>query len=235
MTTLVDKAILSGADNRPPMLEMDMYNSWKSIMELYMMIRQHGRMMIESIQIDPGIIEGQATQTVITYNAAYKADDLDAYDPDCDEFNNTKVSLMANFSHYGSDVLAEVHNPDNIDNNMINQSVQVMPSSEQSSVVSHSKTEPLKSLLASTGLPFTTTVNQDAPSPSNSKTSPKTQSPVISNDIEEDNHDLDFARMNNDPFFGILILENVSDASSSSNIIHTVVYTAAPNSEHVKK
>nr|GEV66006.1 hypothetical protein [Tanacetum cinerariifolium] len=73
---------------------------------------------------------------VITHNFAYKADDLDAYDSYCDELNTAKVDLMANLSHYGSDVLAEVHNLDNIDNdnNMINQSVQVMPSSEQSSV-----------------------------------------------------------------------------------------------------
>nr|GEZ25695.1 hypothetical protein [Tanacetum cinerariifolium] len=34
MTILADKAILSGADNRPPMLEKDMYDSWKSRMEL---------------------------------------------------------------------------------------------------------------------------------------------------------------------------------------------------------
>ncbi|GJT32998.1 retrovirus-related pol polyprotein from transposon TNT 1-94 [Tanacetum coccineum] len=33
---------------------------------------------------NPGIAEGQATQTVITYNASYQADDLDAYDSDCD-------------------------------------------------------------------------------------------------------------------------------------------------------
>ncbi|GKA03042.1 hypothetical protein Tco_0675823 [Tanacetum coccineum] len=90
---------------------------------------------------DPGTAEGQATQTVITYNAAYQADDLDAYDFDCDELSTAKVTLMANLSHYGSDVLAEVHNPDNIDNNMINQDVQARPSSEQSSVVNHSETE----------------------------------------------------------------------------------------------
>ncbi|GKD88136.1 hypothetical protein Tco_1363643, partial [Tanacetum coccineum] len=53
------------------------------------------------------IREGQATQTFITHNAAYQADDLDAYDFDCDELNTTKVALMANFSHYGSDALAE--------------------------------------------------------------------------------------------------------------------------------
>ncbi|GJY23409.1 hypothetical protein Tco_0397067, partial [Tanacetum coccineum] len=34
---------------------------------------------------DPGIAEGHATQTVITHNAAYQADDLDAYDSNCDE------------------------------------------------------------------------------------------------------------------------------------------------------
>ncbi|GJV05933.1 hypothetical protein Tco_1343589 [Tanacetum coccineum] len=141
MMTLGDKAILSGADNRPPMLEKDMYDSWKSIMELYMLNRQHGRMIFESVEngpliwplikengvtrpkkyselsateaiqadcdikatniilqglppevyalgrqtsltTDPGIPEAQDTQTVITHNAAYQADDLDAYDSD---------------------------------------------------------------------------------------------------------------------------------------------------------
>ncbi|GKF39956.1 hypothetical protein Tco_0120017, partial [Tanacetum coccineum] len=53
MTTLADKAILSGADNRPPILEKDMYDSWKSIMELNMMNRQHGRMILESVGNDP--------------------------------------------------------------------------------------------------------------------------------------------------------------------------------------
>ncbi|GKA22356.1 hypothetical protein Tco_0708318 [Tanacetum coccineum] len=51
------------------------------------------------------------------------------------------VALMANLSHYGLDSLAEVHNPDNVDNNMINQAVQVMPSSEQSNVVNCSETK----------------------------------------------------------------------------------------------
>nr|GEU46186.1 hypothetical protein [Tanacetum cinerariifolium] len=56
---------------------------------------------------DPGIAEAQTTQTVITHNVAYQADDLDAYGSDCDEINTAKVSLMANLSHYGSDNLAE--------------------------------------------------------------------------------------------------------------------------------
>ncbi|GJX73442.1 integrase, catalytic region, zinc finger, CCHC-type containing protein [Tanacetum coccineum] len=88
---------------------------------------------------------------------------------------------------------------------------------------------------ASTSSPSSTTVDQDAPSPSNSQTTLETQSPIIPNDVEEDNHDLDVAHMNNDPFFGIPILENHSEASSSSDVIPTVVQTAAPNSEHVTK
>ncbi|GKD50525.1 hypothetical protein Tco_1279501 [Tanacetum coccineum] len=90
---------------------------------------------------------------------------------------------------------------------------------------------------ASTGSPSSTTVDQDAPSPSNSQTTPKTQSPVISNEVEEENHDLDVAHMNNDPFFGIPIPENDYEASSSSSsdVIPTIVHTAAPNSEHITK
>ncbi|GKF72273.1 hypothetical protein Tco_0208387, partial [Tanacetum coccineum] len=72
---------------------------------------------------DPGIGKGQAIQTVITHNAAYQANDLDAYDFDCEELNTAKIALMMNLSHYGSDALAEVHNHDNVDNHMINQGV----------------------------------------------------------------------------------------------------------------
>nr|GEY89613.1 hypothetical protein [Tanacetum cinerariifolium] len=53
MTSLADKAILSDADNRPPMLEKDMYDSWKSQMELYMLNRQHGRMILEYVESGP--------------------------------------------------------------------------------------------------------------------------------------------------------------------------------------
>ncbi|GJY17010.1 retrovirus-related pol polyprotein from transposon TNT 1-94 [Tanacetum coccineum] len=88
---------------------------------------------------------------------------------------------------------------------------------------------------ASTGSPSSTTVDQDEPSPSNSQTTPKTQSPIIPNDVEDNNHDLDVAHMNNDPFFGIPIPENDSKASSSSDVIPTIVHTVAPNSEHVIK
>nr|GEV23168.1 hypothetical protein [Tanacetum cinerariifolium] len=272
MTSLANKAILSGADNRPPMLEKDMYDSWKSRMELYMLNRQHGWMILESVEsesVESGpllsptikengvtrlkkyselstteaiqadcdvkatniilqgfplevyaiisthkvakelweriqmlmqgtsltkqerecklydefdkfayrkgesllfqkgddpidainhmmsfltsvvtsrypamnnqirtasnprqhatinngrvtiqLIQGRQTSMTVgssrpyasgsvTNNAAYQADDLDAYDSDCDELNSTKIALMANLSHYGYDNLAE--------------------------------------------------------------------------------------------------------------------------------
>ncbi|GKC04068.1 retrovirus-related pol polyprotein from transposon TNT 1-94 [Tanacetum coccineum] len=66
----------------------------------------------------------------------------------------------------------------------------------------------------STGSPSSTIVDQDAPSLSNSQTTPETQPPVIPNDVEEDNHDIEVAHMGNDPYFGVLIPEVPSDQSS---------------------
>nr|GEZ43835.1 hypothetical protein [Tanacetum cinerariifolium] len=56
---------------------------------------------------DPGTTESSSNQTVVTNNAAYQANDLDAYDLDYDEINSAKIALMANLSHYGSDNLAK--------------------------------------------------------------------------------------------------------------------------------
>nr|GEW38418.1 reverse transcriptase domain-containing protein [Tanacetum cinerariifolium] len=50
-------------------------------------------------------------------NAAYQADDLDAYDSDCDELNSAKMALMVNLSHYGYDNLVEI----NQDNKNVNE------------------------------------------------------------------------------------------------------------------
>ncbi|GKD12205.1 hypothetical protein Tco_1196612, partial [Tanacetum coccineum] len=66
---------------------------------------------------------------------------VEVYDSDCDDVPNAQPSFMANISSSDSDVLIEVNNQDNMDNNMINQGVQAMTSSEQSSVVNHSETE----------------------------------------------------------------------------------------------
>ncbi|GJR13747.1 hypothetical protein Tco_0796399 [Tanacetum coccineum] len=221
MTTLAEFMIIAGADNRPPMLEKSMYDSWKSRMELYMENRENRRMILNSVQngplvwqlllkkivplgkrslppdvyaivnhhkvvkeiwdrvkllmqgtelslqerecklydefdkfsfvkghiasqctqpkrprnaawfkekamlaeaqesgqildeeqlaflTDPGSLDGQTAQTTILNNAAFRTEDLDAYDSDCDDVKNAKAVLMANLSIYGSDVISE--------------------------------------------------------------------------------------------------------------------------------
>ncbi|GJX24659.1 hypothetical protein Tco_0230955 [Tanacetum coccineum] len=71
----------------------------------------HGQILNEeelAFLADPDLPKSQdKTITSLLLNAAYQADDLDAYDFDCDELNTAKVALMANLSHYGSDALAE--------------------------------------------------------------------------------------------------------------------------------
>nr|GFB45321.1 hypothetical protein [Tanacetum cinerariifolium] len=59
----------------------------------------------------------------------------------------------------------------------------------------------------STGSPSSTTVEQDAPSTSNSPTPTETQSSVIPQDVGDDNLDMKVAYMGNDPLFGVPILE----------------------------
>ncbi|GJW06514.1 retrovirus-related pol polyprotein from transposon TNT 1-94 [Tanacetum coccineum] len=92
---------------------------------------------------------------------------------------------------------------------------------------------PVPAILTSS--PSSTNVDQDAPSPSNSQTTPETQPLVIPNDVEEDNHDIEVAHMGNDPYFGILILEIHSNQSLSSDSIHTIVHPDYQISEHIRK
>nr|GEV74654.1 hypothetical protein [Tanacetum cinerariifolium] len=51
--TLAEYMILADSDNRPPMLDKDLYDSWKSIMELYMQNREHEKMILESVEYGP--------------------------------------------------------------------------------------------------------------------------------------------------------------------------------------
>nr|GEW33685.1 hypothetical protein [Tanacetum cinerariifolium] len=90
---------------------------------------------------DPGIVETSSTQYALTNNAAYQADDQDAYDSDCDELNSAKIALMASLSHYGYDNLAEVQNQDNVYNNVLYQDVQETSTSEQSNILNQSEIE----------------------------------------------------------------------------------------------
>nr|GFA65820.1 hypothetical protein [Tanacetum cinerariifolium] len=90
---------------------------------------------------DPGMAELSTNQTVVTTNAAYQADDLDAYDSDCDELNSAKVARMENLSHYGSDNLAEVNNLNIMPTHLIPQEMHVPSTFEQSTILAQSNTE----------------------------------------------------------------------------------------------
>nr|GEU47982.1 hypothetical protein [Tanacetum cinerariifolium] len=111
-----------------------------------------------SLLTDPRIAEAQTTQTVTTHNAAYQADDLDAYDSDCDEINTAKVALMANLSHYGSDELVELN------------------------IVNHSETE-----ITSDGniIPYSQYVNESQQAAVQNSNSPKQQDALILSVIEQ--------------------------------------------------
>nr|GEU72220.1 hypothetical protein [Tanacetum cinerariifolium] len=84
MTSLADKAILSGADNRPPMLEKDMYDSWKSKMELYILNRQHGRMILESVENGPFLWPTVEENGVTRTKKYYELSATEAIQADCD-------------------------------------------------------------------------------------------------------------------------------------------------------
>nr|GEX23043.1 hypothetical protein [Tanacetum cinerariifolium] len=76
--------ILSGADNRPPMLDKDLDDSWKIRMELYMQNRDHRRMILESVEngqlIWPTVEENGVTR-IKNYAELSAAEKIQA---DCD-------------------------------------------------------------------------------------------------------------------------------------------------------
>nr|GEU62869.1 hypothetical protein [Tanacetum cinerariifolium] len=53
MTTLTEFMIVFGANNRPPMLDKQQCESWKSIMELYIQGKDHGRIILNSVENGP--------------------------------------------------------------------------------------------------------------------------------------------------------------------------------------
>nr|GEZ57308.1 integrase, catalytic region, zinc finger, CCHC-type, peptidase aspartic, catalytic [Tanacetum cinerariifolium] len=107
--------------------------------------------------------------------------------------------------------------------------------SPPASVASPVPIEEAPALVKSTGLPHSQHSQQDAPSLSTSHTTPKSQSPTIPLNVEEESHDLKVAHMSNDLYFGIPIPETVSAKSSSTDVIHAHVHFDTPNSKHSRK
>nr|GFA09451.1 reverse transcriptase [Tanacetum cinerariifolium] len=87
----------------------------------------------------------------------------------------------------------------------------------------------------STGSPSSTTLEQDAPSTSNSPTPTETQSSVIPQDVGDDNLDMEVAHMGSDPLFGIPIPEVNSEQSTIAASPQAIVHTDHPLPHHNSK
>nr|GEZ62365.1 hypothetical protein [Tanacetum cinerariifolium] len=79
MASLVDKAILSGADNRPPLLEKDI---------------QHGRMILESVEHGPLLWPTIKEDGVIRLKKYSELSAAEAIQADCD-VKATNIILQA--------------------------------------------------------------------------------------------------------------------------------------------
>ncbi|GKB49188.1 hypothetical protein Tco_0899941 [Tanacetum coccineum] len=85
--------IIAAADNRPPMLEKSMYDSWKSRIKLYIENRENGRMILNSDQngpfVWPNIVQEDGTTRTKKYEELSVTEKLQA---DCD-FKATNIVL----------------------------------------------------------------------------------------------------------------------------------------------
>ncbi|GKE16053.1 hypothetical protein Tco_1423630 [Tanacetum coccineum] len=85
MSTLVEFMIVAGADNRPPMLDKTMYDSWESRMEVFIEGKENGRIMLNSVKnyplIWPTKVDEQGNSRVKKYEELSATEKLQA---DCD-------------------------------------------------------------------------------------------------------------------------------------------------------
>ncbi|GKB83352.1 hypothetical protein Tco_0950247 [Tanacetum coccineum] len=84
MTNLADKSLLSEGDNKPPMLEKYLYDSWKNIMELYMINRPHGRMILASVEKGPLVWPSITVDGVTRLKEYTELTPAEAIQADCD-------------------------------------------------------------------------------------------------------------------------------------------------------
>ncbi|GJY33600.1 retrovirus-related pol polyprotein from transposon TNT 1-94 [Tanacetum coccineum] len=94
MSTLAEFMIVAGADNRPPMLDKPKYEPWKSRMELYIQGKDHGRIILNSVENDrliwPTVAQENGTVRLKTYEELSDKEKLQA---DCD-LKATKIVLQ---------------------------------------------------------------------------------------------------------------------------------------------
>ncbi|GKA90179.1 hypothetical protein Tco_0812049 [Tanacetum coccineum] len=84
MTTLAEHIIVARAENRPPMLEKSMYDSWSSRIRLFIKWKKHSRMILDSIDNGPLVyptVEENGQTRPKKYSELTKAQQLQ---DDCD-------------------------------------------------------------------------------------------------------------------------------------------------------
>ncbi|GKA66877.1 hypothetical protein Tco_0766685 [Tanacetum coccineum] len=91
--TLAEYMILFGADNRPSMLDKDLYDSWKSRMELYMQNREHERIILESVENGPLIWPTVEENGVIRTKKYAELSVVEKIQVDCD-MKSTNIILQ---------------------------------------------------------------------------------------------------------------------------------------------
>ncbi|GJZ94344.1 hypothetical protein Tco_0666547 [Tanacetum coccineum] len=67
MATMAENVIAVGAENRPPMLENGMYDSWKTRIWRYIKGKENGEMLIDSIVNGPFKLKEEITILVDIY------------------------------------------------------------------------------------------------------------------------------------------------------------------------
>ncbi|GKD54313.1 retrovirus-related pol polyprotein from transposon TNT 1-94 [Tanacetum coccineum] len=86
-----------------------------------------------------------------------------------------------------------------------------------------------------TGTPSSTTIDQDAPPSSASQTTQETPPPVIPLGVEEADHDIEVAYMDNNPYVDFLIPKPSSKESSTQVVIPNNVHSINQPPKHINK
>nr|GEY94590.1 hypothetical protein [Tanacetum cinerariifolium] len=150
--TLAEYMILSGADNHPPMLDKDLYDSWKSQMKLYMQNREHERMILESVENNPLIwptVEENGETNIILQGlpadiyslVSHHKVAMDLWERVQLLMQECKSDSHGNISNYGCDVISEVPHSETYLNDMENQGVHAMQDFEQTRIVDFTDNE----------------------------------------------------------------------------------------------
>ncbi|GJS45200.1 retrovirus-related pol polyprotein from transposon TNT 1-94, partial [Tanacetum coccineum] len=86
-----------------------------------------------------------------------------------------------------------------------------------------------------TGTPSSTIIDQDAPSSSTSQTTQETLPLVIPLSVEEADHDIEVAHIDNNPFVEFLVPKHSSEESSTHVVIPNNVHSISQPPKHINK